>query len=106
MKSIPALLIGVSLLYGSQAIGADDKSSTEKLPEIYLDSPSTVPLATIKEIMEARGGKDIGEIWHVSLIKGDIRITKSSNSRDYPPGGAVEFWYKDKDGRWNSRPTA
>lgn len=62
---------------------------------------------SIFEILAAREGKDPEEKWVVDTHDGFVRIQKSrTDGKVFPPGGAVEFWREDDNGRWIASPTA
>jgi hypothetical protein len=61
----------------------------------------------VRDILTVRPKKETNEVWHIDMLKGDVRIRKALKDKvPLPPGGAVEFWYRDKGGKWKSRFTA
>lgn len=82
------------------------RASSLDRSDIIIDTKSGVSEAVVVAILTARGGKDKSEIWHVDMLKGDVRVQKSRKDKaPYPPGGAVEFWFKNSAGAWAQRPT-
>lgn len=73
----------------------------EEADEIRVNRLSRLPLATVQQIADARGGKEDGEVWQVDRHKGDVRIRKSRNGSN--PDNDVELWYKDENGSWMQR---
>lgn len=75
--------------------------------DIFIVKNSGVTETEIKEILVVRRKKDENEIWKVDLLKGDVRIIKTRKDKiQLLPGGAVEFWFKNSDGKWQARLTA
>jgi|GEM_PF-3027154 len=85
------------------------KISTDLNESSLLIKPgSGVTLGTIKEIIQARGGKELSEIWEIDKGgNGDIKIWKiPTDDTAHPPGATIEFWYRDDLGEWKRRLTA
>ncbi len=98
-----ALLI--LLLLPSCGLTAGRHSINEQKEDVHIRPLSRVSWTTVRQIADARGGKEDGEIWHIDRHKGDIRITKSrGKARWLGPRNDVELWHKGEDGSWEKRP--
>jgi hypothetical protein len=97
----PAGLLLLSLaLAGCAASTRHDLSG--QMADIRFAGLSRVPLATIQQIADARGGKDDGEIWLIDRHRGDIRIRKTWPAQ--PHKADTELWHLAPDGTWTLRP--
>lgn len=94
------ILLATALLFSSCA-GRHPINVHDDTGEIRVNRLAKVPLITVQQIADARGGKEDGEIWHVDRQKSGVRIRKSRNGSN--PDDDVEVWYQDADGSWMQR---
>ncbi len=76
--------------------------------DIRVEPDSSISRDTIQAIIKARGGKDPNDIWTIAKHPDEtITIQKTrKDSKTYPPGGAVEYWHQESNGKWKQNPAA
>jgi hypothetical protein len=84
----------------SASCGSTLHSIDDQMEDIQISRRSKVSLTTVRQIADARGGKEDGEMWKVDRHKGDVRIAKSREGG----GPSFELWYQDENGSWVTRP--
>ena len=97
LRWLPPIAVCVLL---SASCGSTLHSIDDQMEDIHLSRRSKVSINTVRQIADARGGKEEGEIWKVDRYRGDIRIEKSREGG----GKSYELWYQDEDGSWVTRP--
>lgn len=84
----------------SASCGSSLHSIDDQMADIQISRRSKVSLNTVRQIADARGGKEDGELWKVDRRRGDVRIAKSREGG----GTSFELWHKDEHGSWVTRP--
>lgn len=97
LRWLPPIAVCVLL---SVSCGSTLHSIDDQMEDIHLSRRSKVSINTVRQIADARGGKEEGEIWKVDRHRGDIRIEKSREGG----GPSYELWHMDEDGSWVTRP--
>jgi len=85
-----------------------DQTNNLASMNILITPNSGVSESIVRDILSVRPKTDTNAVWHVDMSKGDVRIQIKDRAGHFkgPPGGAVEFWYKDAAGKWKARLTA
>jgi len=97
LRWLPPIAVCVLL---SASCGSTLHSIDDQMADIQISRRSKVSLNTVRQIADARGGKEDGELWKVDRRRGDVRIAKSREGG----GTSFELWHKDEHGSWVTRP--